>query len=174
MTLKISDGRFLPYLVRVYRRKGETEYSCSLVYFYYFHQLYLLRHGKSKHVHFFLLGKVNTVYRIIPVMTQQENGHADSAEQFAFSFPGEGWGHKAAGGGRPPSTDVIARNMSSGLWGFDLILNQGTSGQSLIDRPGALNLAGQEFIPVTAKNHLGNVQSLNLRFLLLTQNYRLE
>ena len=30
--------------------------------------------------------------------------------QFAFTFPSEGWGTKSAGGGRPPSTDCIARN----------------------------------------------------------------
>ena len=79
------------------------------------------------------------------------------AEQFKFSFPDEGWGHKSGGGGRPPSTDVIARNMSNGLWGYDVILNQGIANQVLIDRPGAINLAGQAFIPVTATNHLGTV-----------------
>lgn len=79
------------------------------------------------------------------------------AEQFKFSFPNEGWGHKAGGGGRPPSTDVIARQMSNGLWGYDLILNQGISSQEMDYNPGAINLAGQEFIPVTATNHLGNV-----------------
>jgi len=78
------------------------------------------------------------------------------AEQFAFTFPSEGWGHKAAGGGRPPSTDVIARNCCGGLWGYDTILSQGLPNQSLISRPDTLNLAGQEFIPVQAFNHIGD------------------
>lgn len=77
------------------------------------------------------------------------------AEQFAFTFPNEGWGHKAGGNGRPPSTDVIARQGSFGFWGYDVILSQGAPSQQLITNPDALNLAGQEYIPVTPTNHLG-------------------
>lgn len=79
------------------------------------------------------------------------------AEQFVFNFPTEGWGHKSGGNGRPPSTDVIARQCCGGFWGYDLILNQGIPSQSLIPRPGVLNLAGQAFIPVTGNNHIGDV-----------------
>lgn len=78
------------------------------------------------------------------------------AEQFVFSFPNEGWGHKSGGGSRPPSTDVIARQCCGGFWGYDLILNQGIPSQSLIPRPGVLNLAGQAFITVSPVNHLGS------------------
>lgn len=79
------------------------------------------------------------------------------AEQFAFSFPNEGWGTKSAGGGRPPSTDVIARNCCGGLWGYDVILSQSSPTQTLISNPGPLNLAGQVFIAVTPRNHLGSI-----------------
>lgn len=77
------------------------------------------------------------------------------AEQFAFTFPGEGWGHKSAGNGRPPSTDVIAT--SSPFEGYDLINNQGAGNQSLNTRPGAIPLPGQVFITVTPTNHIGSV-----------------
>ena len=77
-----------------------------------------------------------------------------AAEQFAFTFPTDGWGHKRADSGRPPSTDVIAE--FSPFVGYDLILNQGAhSGQQLNPRPTALNLAGQVYIPVTPQNHIG-------------------
>lgn len=77
------------------------------------------------------------------------------AEQFAFTFPGEGWGHKRADSGRPPSTDVIATR--SPFLGYDLILNQGAAAQRLNDNPTALNLAGQTYIDVTPVNHIGGV-----------------
>ena len=79
------------------------------------------------------------------------------AEQFAYSFPGEGWGTKSAGGGRPPSTDVLARLVGGRLWGYDVIPGQGSAGQTLDPRPGAMDLAGQLFIDVTPVNHLGAV-----------------
>ena len=82
------------------------------------------------------------------------------AEQFAFTFPNEGWGHKSGGGSRPPSTDVIARQ-SNGLWGYDVILSQGAASQSLINKPGAINLVGQTYIPVTPFNHLGDGGGVN-------------
>jgi len=80
-----------------------------------------------------------------------------AAEQFAFTFPGEGWGHKRADSGRPPSTDVIATR--SPFLGYDLILNQGAidGSQRLNDNPSPLNLAGQTFIDVTPTNHIGGV-----------------
>ena len=75
------------------------------------------------------------------------------AEQFAFTFPGEGWGHKRADSGRPPSTDVIATR--SPFLGYDLILNQGAAAQRLNENPTALNLAGQIYIDVMPVNHIG-------------------
>lgn len=78
------------------------------------------------------------------------------AQQFKFSFPDEGWGHKAGGNGRPPSTDVIARqSLFVGFWGYDVILSQGIPSQSLISNPEPINLAGQEYIPVTPFNYVG-------------------
>jgi hypothetical protein len=78
-----------------------------------------------------------------------------AAEQFAFSFPMEPWGHKSAGNGRPPSTDVIAT--SSPFEGYDLINQQGAPSQSLNNRPTAIPLPGQVFIPVSPKNHIGQI-----------------
>jgi hypothetical protein len=75
------------------------------------------------------------------------------AEQFAFSFPDEGWGWKAASPSRPPSTDVIATERP--FIGYDLIPNQGTAGQSLAENPSPIDLAGQSFIPVIPRDHLG-------------------
>jgi hypothetical protein len=77
------------------------------------------------------------------------------AEQFAFSFPGEGWGHKSAGEGRPPSTDVIATR--SPFLGYDLIHAQGTPGWALASMPRPIDLAGQVFLDVSAVNHIGAI-----------------
>jgi hypothetical protein len=81
------------------------------------------------------------------------------AEQFAFSFPAEGWGHKDAGGSRPPSSDVIATRTP--FRGYDLLGGLGavdTAGRpippTLITSPGAIDLAGQHFIEVTPIDHL--------------------
>lgn len=75
------------------------------------------------------------------------------AEQFAFSFPNEGWGHKSAGGGRPPSTDVIATHAP--FIGYDVIGGQGRAGWTLNIHPGSEVLTGQEFIAVTPTDWLG-------------------
>lgn len=104
---------------------------------------------------------LETYASIFPIPAAPNNDEAcrewtrRAAEQFAFSFPGEGWGHKQADGGRPPSTDVIATR--SPFEGYDLILNQGRGDQQLNTNPGAINLAGQVFITVTPRNHIGNV-----------------
>ena len=75
------------------------------------------------------------------------------AEQFAFEFPAEGWGHKSGDPTRPPSTDVIATRRP--FVGFDVIGNQGTEGWTLIANPGRIDLTGQTFIEVTPVDHLG-------------------
>lgn len=78
------------------------------------------------------------------------------AEQFAYTFPGEGWCHKSASPTRPPSTDVIARYLSEhNFWGYDLILDQGRPSQSFNFHPQPLDLSGQTKIDVTPTNHLG-------------------
>jgi hypothetical protein len=75
-----------------------------------------------------------------------------AAEQFAYEFPSQGWGHKRADHGRPPSTDVIATR--SPFIGYDLILGQGTAGWSINYQPSPLPLDGQVFIAVTPTDHL--------------------
>jgi hypothetical protein len=70
------------------------------------------------------------------------------AEQFAFTFPGEGWGHKAAGEGRPPSSDVMARQLPDGrLAGFRVVPPSA--------HPMQFDLSGQAFIAVAPVDHLG-------------------
>jgi hypothetical protein len=73
------------------------------------------------------------------------------AEQFAFSFPGDGWGAKSAGPGRPPSKDVVARNRAGTLDGWDLV--DGTT--RAVRCTSHVDLPGQLFIEVDAVDHLG-------------------
>lgn len=74
------------------------------------------------------------------------------AEQFAFSFPGEGWGSKSAGAGRPQTKDVVARQRNGVLDGWDLV-----NGSTLdVVCTSHLDLAGQVFIAVNAVDHLGS------------------
>jgi hypothetical protein len=77
------------------------------------------------------------------------------AEQFAFAFPGEGWGCKSTSRGGTQSFDVMARQAGGRLWGYDLAFDAGSSRARLDTSPDAMDLTGQAFIPVTAKNHLG-------------------
>lgn len=77
-------------------------------------------------------------------------------EQFAFSFPGEGWGCKSTSRGGTQSFDVGARQAGGRLWGYDLALNGGRADAELDTSPGAMDLTGQAFISVTARNHLGS------------------
>lgn len=74
------------------------------------------------------------------------------AEQFAYTFPAAGWGTKSAGGGRPPSTDVICTKAP--FVGYDVLVDQGTDHQSLAKYPEGLDLTGQSFIQVAPVNHL--------------------
>jgi hypothetical protein len=79
------------------------------------------------------------------VITRSQAVMRRVAEQFAYSFPTEGWGVKRADPNRPQSDNVIARETPSGLWGFQLVPFAAT----------AINLAGQRFMPVTPTDHLG-------------------
>lgn len=73
------------------------------------------------------------------------------AQQFAFSFPGEGWGSKSAGPGRPQTKDVVARQKNGALDGWDLV-----NGSTLdVVCTSHVDLAGQVFIPVTPVDYLG-------------------
>ena len=76
------------------------------------------------------------------------------AEQFAFSFPSEGWGTKQADAGRPPSTDCICTKKP--FTGYDVIISQGAPNQALAHMPDPINLegSGQIYITVEAVDHL--------------------
>lgn len=76
------------------------------------------------------------------------------AEQFAFSFPAEGWGHKSAAANRPPSSDVVARRTPAGLIGYRIIPPP-LSSHGMQGTPVSMPLPGQIFIEVTPQNHLG-------------------
>lgn len=79
------------------------------------------------------------------------------AEQLAFDFPGDGWGMKKSGDANPPSKGCTARVAESrenrivrGVC-YDWI-----TGNATILQPAILNdIAGQVFIPVMPRNHLG-------------------
>lgn len=75
------------------------------------------------------------------------------AEQLAWSFSSEGWGHKQASASRPPSTDVVATRAP--FVGYDLITEQGRASQQVNYHPGTIPLDGQVFIAVNPTNHLG-------------------
>jgi hypothetical protein len=76
-------------------------------------------------------------------------------EQFVFSFPNEGWCWKSTNPGGRPSSDVIARQVSGGMWGYDLIPGAGTSGWRLESHPGPIDLRTQAPIRMNPVNHLG-------------------
>ncbi len=76
------------------------------------------------------------------------------AQQMAADYPGEGWGHKSAGSGRPPSSDVIARQWGGRLVGYDMLVSLGTPGARFEAHPGEIDLTGQVFIPVTPRDYL--------------------
>lgn len=76
-------------------------------------------------------------------------------EQFAFSFPGEGWGCKSTSRGSTQSFDVGAREAGNRLWGYDLAFDGGSPRARLDTSPSPLDLTGQAFISVTPTNHLG-------------------
>jgi len=69
------------------------------------------------------------------------------AQQLAYDFPAEQWGQKAAGAGRPVSVDVIGQMRAGTLYGVRVV--PGTVS------PETMTLAGQVFVPVVPKNHLG-------------------
>lgn len=74
-----------------------------------------------------------------------------TAEQFAFSFPNEGWGRKRADGSRPVSSDVLARTVAGTLYGYKVLPRSN-------GMPAEWNITGQVFVPVPAVNHLGETE----------------
>jgi hypothetical protein len=77
------------------------------------------------------------------------------AEQFAFSFQGEGWGTKRAGEGRAQSTDVICRREDGILIGYDTVINAGAPNASINWHPSPMNIDDQVFIAVSPTDHIG-------------------
>ena len=77
------------------------------------------------------------------------------AEQVHFSTGDAGWGVKSAGANRPQSKDAIARQQGASLVAWDLMSGAGTGAPSLAVNPEFHDIAGQQFIPVAAVDHLG-------------------
>lgn len=73
------------------------------------------------------------------------------AQQFAFSFPAEGWGSKDAGGGRPQTKDVVARLRNGVLDGWELVAGATRS----VKCNDHITLDGQHFIQVDPHDWLG-------------------
>lgn len=69
------------------------------------------------------------------------------AEQFAYSFPGAGWGAKRADSTRPISVDVIAQQTGAGLIGYRVVPFGGGT---------AIPLGGQVFVAVQPRDHVGS------------------
>jgi len=83
------------------------------------------------------------------------------AEQVAYEIPGEGWGTKRADPNRPISKDGLARqddeDRGGRLWIYDMVTGAGTGAGRLVENPEAEDITGQVFVPVTPRNHLGDV-----------------
>jgi hypothetical protein len=75
-------------------------------------------------------------------------------EQFRFSDPGQNWGCKSTSNGSPVS-DTFAISTGGRLLGYDCVVSAGAPYASLNLHPEELDITGQHFIPVTAKDHLG-------------------
>lgn len=75
---------------------------------------------------------------------------ADLCAQMAYSFPGAGFGHKRAGQGRPPSTNILAQQADGHLYGYAVLTETGAYQPS----PDRWDLSGQIFIPVEPRNFL--------------------
>ena len=78
------------------------------------------------------------------------------AEQFAFSFPSEGWGSKSAHqAGVPTTTDAVARHVNGRLVSYDVVTGGGAPGASINYHPHEDDINNQKFLPVTPTNHIG-------------------
>ncbi len=76
------------------------------------------------------------------------------AEQFAFSFPSEGWAQKRASILRPISANTIARTLAGGNKEAYLVIPR-PSGTPTTYGPSEMN--SQILVPVTPRDHVGGV-----------------
>jgi len=74
--------------------------------------------------------------------------------QLVFSFPGDGWCHKSAGGGRPHSKDCIAVQNAGRFYGWDIIINAASPAATLDLNADSQDLTGQVPEPVMPQNYL--------------------
>jgi len=75
-------------------------------------------------------------------------------EQLAYSFPGEGWGHKSASPTRPHSADCIA--IKTPFIGWDVVVAAGSAAAALDLGGESIDLTGQTFEPVSPVNWIGD------------------
>ncbi len=77
-------------------------------------------------------------------------------EQLAYSYPTEGWCHKASGIGASHSKDTVAINQPGGsFYGWDIIIGAGTPTPALDLNAQSVDLSGQFPEPVTPTNWIG-------------------
>ncbi len=77
-------------------------------------------------------------------------------QQINCEFPNQGWVWKSADPTRPPSKDAIAKHDGGRLWAWDW--QDGTTRQPVIypGKPADYDITGQNPIPRTCVDHLGN------------------
>ncbi len=79
-----------------------------------------------------------------------------AAEQINYEYPGQGWGVKRAGNGRPQGKDSIARKRGNNLDIWDLFIgSSGPNPTPAFETADYFNAPDQIFISVQASNHLG-------------------
>ena len=80
------------------------------------------------------------------------------AETFNYHFPVFGsWGVKSSSPTNPQTADCLTLKSTVALTGFDTLRSAGDPDCQLISSPGPIDLNGQYFIPVVAKDWLGYV-----------------
>jgi hypothetical protein len=74
-------------------------------------------------------------------------------EQLAFERPQDGFGKKRADPGRPISRTRSPGRSTVGSWRGHA-RGAGTGHPALVDDPDSMDITGQVFVPVTARDHL--------------------
>lgn len=78
------------------------------------------------------------------------------AEQVSYEH-GPQWGVKRADPGRPISKDSLAWTNGAVLLSWDLLTGVGTGQPVLVSNPSKIDITGQMFQPVVARDHLGTM-----------------
>lgn len=107
---------------------------------------------ESKHAN--LLQQIEAKFGLPTTGSAIEPWTRRAMEQFKFSDPAQNWGCKSTSPGSPVS-DAFAIQEHSRLLAYDCVVSAGSSAAHLNLNPEELDITGQHFIPVTAKDWLG-------------------